>query len=153
MFTKSATEVSKTVNFCDKVASDTISKYIQLNLESDNNKFTQNLTNIRQDDLFTTGLKEFKEFNWKTSSAIDEAILQTRKTLIQYIIAIIIDIKIEDNKEQASIVMQYDFNHDDIMKKIYMFYDIVMEMTMAMTMPMIMAMIMAITMTKAKFFN
>ena len=47
--------------FCNKIAADTISKYIQLKQEFDNNKFNQNITNIQLDDMFTTGLKEFKE--------------------------------------------------------------------------------------------
>ena len=64
-FIKSATEVTNTVNFCNKVASDTISKYNQLKLEIDNNKFNQNFANIHLDDIFTTGLKEFIEINKK----------------------------------------------------------------------------------------
>ena len=64
-FIKSANEVTNTVNFCNKVASDTISKYNQLKLVIDNNKFNQNITNIQLDDIFTTGLKKFKEINKK----------------------------------------------------------------------------------------
>ena len=62
-FIKSAIEVTNTVKFCNKVAADTISKYHQLKQEFDNNKFNQNITNIQLDDMFTTGLKEFKEIN------------------------------------------------------------------------------------------
>ena len=54
---KSANEVTNTVNFCNKAASDTISKYNQLKLEIDNIKFNQNITNIHIDDVLTTGLK------------------------------------------------------------------------------------------------
>ena len=56
---------SNTVKFCNKVAADTISKYNQLKLEIDNNKFNQNITNIQLDEMYTTGLKEFKEVNKK----------------------------------------------------------------------------------------
>ena len=69
---KSANEFTNTVNFCNKVACDTISKYNQLKLEIDNKKFNQNSTNIQLDDTFTTGLKEFREVNKKTYSAVDE---------------------------------------------------------------------------------
>ena len=64
-FIKSANEVTNTVNFCNKVASDTMSKYNQLKLVIDNNKFNQNITNIHLDGMFTTGLKEFEEINIK----------------------------------------------------------------------------------------
>ena len=58
-FIKSTNGVTDTVNFCNKVASDTISKYNQLKQEFDNNKFNQNITNIQLVDMFTTPLKEF----------------------------------------------------------------------------------------------
>ena len=38
-------------------------RHNQLKLEIDNNKFNQNITNIHLDDMFTTGLKQFKEVN------------------------------------------------------------------------------------------
>ena len=72
-FIESTNEVRNTVKFCDKVAADTFSKYNQLKQEFDNNKFNQNITNIQLDELFTTGLNEFKEVNKKTNSFIDEA--------------------------------------------------------------------------------
>ena len=40
--------------------------------------------------MFTTGLKEFKEVNKKTNSFIDEALLKNKKTIVQYIIAILL---------------------------------------------------------------
>ena len=51
--------------FVKKVAADTISKYNQIKQEFDNNKFNQNITNIQLEEIFTTGLKEFKEVNKK----------------------------------------------------------------------------------------
>ena len=71
-FIESTNEVRNTVKFCNKVAADTISKYNQSKQEFDNNKFKQNITNIQQDEMFSTGLKEFKEVNKKTNSFIDE---------------------------------------------------------------------------------
>ena len=70
-FIESTNEVRNNVKFCNKVAADTISKYNQLKQEFDNNKFNQNITNIQLDEMFTTGLKEFKEVNKKTNSFID----------------------------------------------------------------------------------
>ena len=114
-FIKSANEVTNTVNFCNKVASDTISKYNQLKLEIDNNKFNQNFANIHLDDIFTTGLKEFIEINKKTNSTVDEA---PKKTIVQYIIAALLESRLVDNKEQARLEMHYDFIHEDIMKEV-----------------------------------
>ena len=62
-FIESANEVTNIVNFCNKVAADTISKYNQLKQEFDNNKFNQNFTNVHLDDMFTNGLREMEEYN------------------------------------------------------------------------------------------
>ena len=51
--------------------------------------------------MFTTGLKEFNEINKKTNSAVDEALIKNKKTIVQYIIAILLESKLVDNKEQA----------------------------------------------------
>ena len=75
-FIKSANEVTNTVNFCNKVACDAISKYNQLKQEFDNDKSNQKITNIQLDDMFTTGLRGFKEVNEKTNSFIDEAVFK-----------------------------------------------------------------------------
>ena len=71
-FIESANEVTNTVKYCNKIAADIISKNNQLKLEIDNIKFNQNITNIQLDEMFTTGLKEFKEVHKKTNSFIDE---------------------------------------------------------------------------------
>ena len=99
-FIESTNAVTNTVKFCNKVAADTISKYNQLKHEFDNNKFNQNITNIQLDEMFTTGLKEFKEVNKKTNSFIDEALLKNKRTIVQYIIAILLRSTLLDNKEQ-----------------------------------------------------
>ena len=115
---KSAIEVTNTVNFCDKVATDTISKYNQLKLEIDNNKFNQNITNIHLDDILNTGLKDLNEIIKKTDSAVDEAHIKNKKTIVQYIIAILLESRLVDNKEQARLEMHYNFGHEVIMKEI-----------------------------------
>ena len=76
---KSANEITNTVNFRNKVISDTISKYNQLKLEIDNNKSNQNITNNHLDDMFTTGLKEVREVNRKTICAVDEALEKIKR--------------------------------------------------------------------------
>ena len=117
-FIESLNEVRNTVKFCNKVAADTISKYNQLKQEIDNNKFNQNITNIQLDEMFTTGLKEFKEVNKKTNSFIDEALLKNKRTIVQYIIAILLRSTLVDNKEQARLEMHYGFKQEDITKEI-----------------------------------
>ena len=63
-------------------------------------------------------LKEFYEANKKTNSAVDEALIKNKKTIVQYIIAILLESKLVDNKKQARLEMHYDFNHEDIMNEI-----------------------------------
>ena len=109
-FIESANEVINTVNFCNKVAADTISKYNQLKQEFDNNKFNQNI-NIHLDDMFTNGLREMKAYNKSLS-----------KVIVQYIIAILLQSTLVDNKEQARLEMHYGFKQEDIMKEIQRFF-------------------------------
>ena len=75
-FIESANDVTNTVNFYNKVAADTISKYNQLKQEFDNNKSNQNIANIHLDDMFTNALREMKEYN-----------KSLRKFIVQNIIA------------------------------------------------------------------
>ena len=117
-FIESSNEVTNTVKFCNDVAADTISKYNQLKQEFDNNKFNQTITNIQLDELFTTGLKEFKEVNKKTISFIDEALLKNKKRIVQYIIAILLRSTLVDNKEQERLEKHYGFKQEDITKEI-----------------------------------
>ena len=74
--------------------------------------------------MFTTGLKEFNEFNKKTNSTVDEALLKNENTIVQYIMAILLESKQVENKEQARLEMHYDFNHEDIMKEIETYFSI-----------------------------
>ena len=106
-FIESTNEVRNTVKFCSKVAADTISKYSQLKQEFDNNKFNQNITNIHLDEMFTNGLREMKEYN-----------KALRGVIVQYIIAILLQSKLLDNKEKDRLEMHYSFNPEDIMKEI-----------------------------------
>ena len=48
--------------------------------------------------MFTTSLKEYKEVNEKTTSAVDEALRKNKKTIIEFIRAILLESQLEDNK-------------------------------------------------------
>ena len=110
-FIKSANEVTNVVNFCNKVAADTISKYNQLKQEIDNKKFNQNVTNIHLDDMFTNGLREMKEYN-----------KYLRGVIVIYIISILLRSKLLDNKEKDRLEMHYGFKQEDITKEIESFF-------------------------------
>ena len=58
----------------------------------------------------------------KTISAVDEALIKNKKRIAQYIIAILLESKLVDNKEQARLEMHYDFNQKDIMKEIKRYF-------------------------------
>ena len=105
-FFESANQVTNTVDFCNKVAADTISKYNQLKQEFDNNKFNQNITNIHLDGMFTNGLREMKEYNTSLKNVI-----------VQYIIATLLRSTLVDNKEKARLEMLHGFKQEDIMKE------------------------------------
>ena len=106
-FIESTNEVRNAVKFCNNVAADTISKYNQLKQEFDNNKFNQNITNIHLDEMFTNGLREMKEYN-----------KSLRGVIVQYIIAILLQSKLLDNKEKDRLEMHYSFNQEDIVEEI-----------------------------------
>ena len=72
--------------------------------------------------MFTTDLKEFKEFNKKNNSAVDEALIKNKRTIVKYIIAILFKSKLLDSKEQEKLEKQYVFKQDEIMKEIEIIY-------------------------------
>ena len=57
--------------------------------------------------MFTNGLREMKEYNKSLRGVIE-----------QYIIAILLQSKLLDNKEKDRLEMHYSFNQKDIMKEI-----------------------------------
>ena len=105
-FIESTNEGRNTVKFCNKVPADTISKYNQLKQEFDNNKFNKNITNIHLDDMFTNGLRELKEYK-----------KSLRGVIVQYIIAILLQCALVDNKEQSRLEIHYGFKQEDIRKE------------------------------------
>ena len=58
-------------------------------------------------EMFTNGLREVKEYN-----------KSLRGVIVQYIIAILLQSKLLDNKEKDRLEMYYSFNQEDIMKEI-----------------------------------
>ena len=81
----------------------------QLKQEVDNNKFSQNITKIQLDEMFTTGLEEFKEVNKKTNSFIDEALLREKKEKSTIYKCYILKTTLVDIKERSRLEMHYDF--------------------------------------------
>ena len=72
--------------------------------------------------MFTKGLKDFKEVNKKSNSFIDEALLKNKRTIVQYIIAILLRSTLLDNKEKNRLEMHCGFNQEDITKEIESFF-------------------------------
>ena len=68
--------------------------------------------------MFTIGLMKIKEVNQLTTFSVDEALIKNKKTILQYIIAILLESKLVDNKEQARPETHYDFKQEDLMKEI-----------------------------------
>ena len=81
--------------------------------------------------MFTTGPKEFKEIIKRTNSAVDEAVIKNKRTMVQYIIAILLRSTLVDNNEQARLENDYGFKQENITKKIEVF--LLMKISKAMT--------------------
>ena len=99
------------VHFGNKVSADTISKYNELKLEFDNNKFNQSITNIQLGDACVDRWRGLRENH-----------ILMMKIVIKYIISILLESKLVDNKEQARLEMHYDFKKEDIMKDIESYF-------------------------------
>ena len=87
--------------------------------------------------MITTGLKEFKKINVKTNSTINEALIKNKRTIVQYIIAILLRSTLVDNKEQGRLEKHYGFKQEDITKEIesFLLIKISKAMTGSMTNP------------------
>ena len=77
------------VHFCNKVSADTISQNNGLKVELDTNKFNQSITNIQLGDACVDRWRGLKENH-----------ILMMKIVIKYIIAILLESKLVDNKEQ-----------------------------------------------------
>ena len=72
--------------------------------------------------MFTKWLKQFKEVNKRSKSFIDEALLKNKRTILQYIIAILLRSTLLGNKEKNRLEMHCGFNQEDITKEIESFF-------------------------------
>ena len=63
------------------------------------------------------------EVNKKTNSAVDEALINNKKTLVKFKIAVLLESKLDNNK-QARLEMHNDFDHKDIVKEIESYFTI-----------------------------
>ena len=66
----------------------------------------------------------------KTNSAVDEAPIKNKRTIVQYKIAILLQSKLLHNKEQEKLEKHYGFKQEDIMKDIESYF---MKISKAMT--------------------
>ena len=108
------------VHFGEKVSADTIYKYNEQKVEFDNNKFNQSITNIQLGDACVDRWRGLRE---------NHTLMM--KIVIKYIIAILLEIKLVDNKEQARLEMHYDFKQEDIMKDIESYFTTENESTIS----------------------
>ena len=99
------------VHFGNNVSADTISKHNELKLEFDNNKFNQSITNIQLGDACVDRWRGFRENHFLMM-----------KIVIKYIIAILLESRLVDNKEEARLEMHYDLKQEDIMKDIESYF-------------------------------
>ena len=74
--------------------------------------------------MFATGLRGFKEVNEKTNCFLDAALLKNKRTIVQYIIAILLESKLLDNKEQTRLEIHHAFDQENIMKVIESYFTI-----------------------------
>ena len=93
------------VLICNKVSADTISKYNEIKVEFDNNQFNQTITNIQLGDACVDRWRGLRENH-----------ILMMKIFIKYIIAILLESKLVDNKEEERLEKRYDFKQEDIMK-------------------------------------
>ena len=75
------------------------------------NKFNQSITNIQLGDACVD--------RWR---ALRENHILMMKIVIEFIKALILEIKLVDNKEQARLEMHYDFKQEGMMKDIESYF-------------------------------
>ena len=99
------------VHICNKVSADTISKYNELNVEFDNNKFNQSKTNIQLGDACVDRWRGLRENH-----------ILMMKIVIKYIMAILLEGRLLDKNDQERLENHYEFKKDDIMKDIESYF-------------------------------
>ena len=115
------TEIETNIaHICNKVSADTISKYNELKVEFDSNKFIQTISNIALGDACVDRWRGLRENH-----------ILMMKIVIKYIIAILLESKLVDNKEQERLEKRYDFKQEDIMKDIESYFTTENESTIS----------------------
>ena len=99
------------VHSCNKVPADTISKYNELKIEFDNNKFNKWITNIQLGDACVDRWRGLRENH-----------ILMMKIVIKYIMAILLEGRLLDKKDQERLENHYEFKKDDIMKDIESYF-------------------------------
>ena len=93
------------VHFANKISVDTISKYNELKVEFDNNKFNQSITNIQLGDACVDRWRGLRKNH-----------ILMIKIVIKYLIAMLLESGLVDHREQERLEKYYNFK--DIMKDI-----------------------------------
>ena len=91
-------DIKNIVHFGNKLSTDTISNYNEVKVEFYNSKFNQSITNNQLGDACVD--------RWR---GLREKHISMMKMVIKYIIAILLQRKLVDNKEQSRLEMHYDF--------------------------------------------
>ena len=99
------------VHFCNKVSTDNISKYNELNLEFDNINFNQSYTNIQLGDACVDRWRGLRENH-----------LLMMQIVIKYIMAILLEGRLLDKNDQERLENHYEFKKDDILKDIESYF-------------------------------
>ena len=86
------------VHICNKVSADTISKYNELKVEFDNNKFNQSITNIQLGDTCVQRRRGLRENH-----------IIIMKIVIKYIMAILLEGRLLDKNDQERLENHYEF--------------------------------------------
>ena len=86
------------VHICNKVSADTISKFIELKVEFDNNKFNQSITNIQLGDSFVDRWRGLRENH-----------ILMMKIVIKYIMAILFEGRLLDKNDHERLENHYEF--------------------------------------------
>ena len=100
-------ELVSIVHFANKISANTFTKYNELKVEFDNNKFNQSITNIQLEDACVDRWRGLRENH-----------ILMLKIVIKYIIAMLLESGLVDNREQERLEKYYNFKQEDIMKDI-----------------------------------
>ena len=99
------------VHICSKVSAGTISKYKELKVEFDNNKFNQSITNIQLGDACVDRWRGLRENH-----------ILMMKIIIKFIMAILLEGRLLDENDQERPENHYEIKKDDIREDIESYF-------------------------------